>query len=198
MRVYSNTSQGRAITDVPITGHVIAFDSTLGEIVWQGQVPDNPATSFNDYIPRSMKKINDITGDGLEDIIIATENYWTLAYNGNSSGTADLLWSFSTYMGSSNTGSVDYVQGLQIAEDLNGDGYQDVVIGTGGGNEFVYALNGKTGQILWEFGDPVNFSNGDIMGLDVKRDWNGDILRMCLFQQVEMSLQAKEDSPYFC
>jgi outer membrane protein assembly factor BamB len=172
IRIYSNSS--RTTTEIPVTGNVIAFDSTLGSIVWQGQVPDNPATSFNDYLPRSMKKINDITGDGFEDIIIATENYWTLAFNSNSSGTADILWMFSSYINSNNAGSVDYVQGLQIAEDLNGDGSQDVIIGTGGGNEFVYALNGKTGEILWEFGDPVNFSNGDIMGLDVKRDWTGD------------------------
>ena len=174
IRIFSNTSAGRAITEVPLSGVTTAFDSSLGSIVWQGQIPDNPATSFNEYHPRSMKKINDISGDGKEDVIIATENYWTIAYNGNSSGTADILWMFSSYKGSNNAGSVDYVQGLQIAEDLNGDGSQDVVIGTGGGNEFVYALDGKTGNLIWQFGDSINYENGDIMGLDVKRDWNDD------------------------
>src|SRR5690606_13067791 len=149
IRIFSNTSAGRAITEVPLSGVTTAFASSLGSIVWQGQIPDNPATSFNEYDPRSMKKINDISGDGKEDVIIATENYWTVAYNGNSSGTADILSMFSSYKGSNKARSVDYVQGLQIAEDLNGDGSQDVVIGTGGGNESVYALDGKTGHPIW-------------------------------------------------
>lgn len=173
IRFYSNASNGNVLNLV-VNGNGSSFNPALGNVVWQGQVPDNPATTFNQYNPRSMKKISDISGDGVDDIIIATENYWTIAYNGNSSGTADILWKFSSFINNNNAGSVDYVQGLQIADDLDGDGYPDVVIGTGGGNEFVYALNGRTGELLWEHGDGVNFNNGDIMGVDVKRDWNND------------------------
>jgi hypothetical protein len=173
IRFYSNASNGN-VTALPLSGNGVSFDPALGNIVWQGHVPDNPSTTFNQYLPRSMKKISDISGDGIEDIIIATENYWTIAYNGNSSGTDDILWKFSSYINSSNAGSVDWVQGLQIASDLNGDGSPDVVIGTAGGNEYVYALDGKTGNVIWEYGDPINYNNGDIMGLDVKRDWNND------------------------
>jgi outer membrane protein assembly factor BamB len=171
--VYSNASNGNVLY-VSCSGTGVVADPTLGNIFWQGQIPPNPGTSLQDYTPRSIKKIQDINGDGIKDIVVATENYWTLAFNGNSSGNGDILWMYSTYFGSINTGSVDYEQCLQIASDLNNDGHEDVVIGTGGGNEFVYALNGLTGEVLWEFGNSSTTSDGDIMGLDVKRDFTGD------------------------
>ncbi len=171
--VYSNASNGN-ILYVSCSGTGTIVDPNLGNIFWQGQIPPNPGTSYQDYTPRSIKKIQDINGDGIRDIVVATENYWTLAFNGNSSGTGDILWMYSTYFGSINTGSVDYEQCLQIASDLNNDGHEDVVIGTAGGNEFVYALNGLTGEVLWEFGNASTTADGDIMGIDVKRDFTGD------------------------
>ncbi len=171
--IFSNASNGGLIY-ISVSGSAINVDPALGNIFWQGQIPDNPGTSYQDYTPRSMKKIQDVNGDGIKDLVVATENYWTLVFNGNSSGTSDVLWKYSTYFGSINTGSVDYEQGLQIASDLNGDSHQDVVIGTGGGNEFVYALNGITGAKLWEFGNSSTTDDGDIMGLDVKRDFTSD------------------------
>ena len=170
---YSNASNG-VVKSLVLSGSGITTDTTLGTILWEGVIPDNPATTADDLTVRSMRQIQDITGDGVLDLIVASENYWTIAYNGNASVSADILWKFSSYPVNTNAGSVDYIQGLQIASDLNSDGVNDVVIGTGGGNEFVYALNGLTGAKLWEHGDSINFSNGDIMGLDVKRDFNGD------------------------
>jgi len=40
----------------------------------------------------------------------------------------------------------------------------------------VYAINGRTGQKLWEFGSdaPDSFSLGDITGIDVSTDFNND------------------------
>ena len=70
---------------------------------------------------------------------------------------------------------------MQIASDLNNDGHEDVVIGTGGGNEFVYALNGLTGEVLWEFGNSSTTDDGDVMGLDVRRDFTGDGIPDVLF-----------------
>jgi outer membrane protein assembly factor BamB len=38
----------------------------------------------------------------------------------------------------------------------------------------VYALSGKTGQKLWEYGNPITTADGDIMGIRTDKDYNGD------------------------
>ena len=63
---------------------------------------------------------------------------------------------------------------MQIMDDINGDGIKDVVIGTGGNNELVYALSGRTGELLWTYGDSTILSDGDINGLSITKDYNGD------------------------
>ncbi len=171
--IYSNASNG-TLKIVPLSGTGVTFNPDLGNIVWQGQMPPRPGTTYNTYKVTSMAKMDDVNDDGIEDLIVTNNNYWTIAFNGNSSGTGDILWKFSSYGGNSNAGSVDYSEGMKIASDLNGDGFKDVVIGTAGGNEFVYAISGKNGKRIWGFGDSINPYNGDIMGIDVKRDWTGD------------------------
>ena len=173
IKVYSNAANG-AIKSIVLMGHTAPYDSILGGIMWQGNTPDNPNISLDDYTARYIKRIGDINGDGFDDIIVTTDNYLTVAYNGNSSGTADILWIFNTAPNNNNTGNVDYNQGLQIIDDISGDGINDVVIGTGGGSESVIAINGVTGELIWEYGDPINYNNGDVWALDVKRDFNGD------------------------
>jgi outer membrane protein assembly factor BamB len=148
--------------------------TTLGDIFWQGNIPDNPNTTYQDYQPKSIKRIDDVNGDGINDVIVATENYWTICYNGNASVTADTLWKFNTYFGTNNTGSVDWEDAVDILPDINNDGADEVVIGCGGGNEMVYVLSGATGQKLWQYGSETNNYNGDIYGLRATKDFNGD------------------------
>jgi hypothetical protein len=173
LRIYSNAVNGEIIS-LALIGVGGPFDSTLGNKVWEGVIPDNPSTSNIDKSAKFVKKINDISGDGVDDLIVSAENYLTIAYNGNSSVSDDVLWIFSTSPNNNNTGSVMRQQGLQIVADINGDGYNDVILGTGGGNEFVYGLDGVSGKKIWEFGDSINYGNGDINGLDVQRDFTGD------------------------
>ncbi len=109
------------------------------------------------------------------EVIISTDNYWTICLDGAASGSSFPLWTFNTYFNNSNAGSIgqswDYgVQdAIQIANDLNGDGYNDVVIGTGGGNEHVYALDGTNGEIIWQFGDEIYPYQGDFEAVDVQK-----------------------------
>ena len=172
--VISSNAVNLPSAKISLTGTGVSIQTNLGDIMWQGQTPDNPGTSFQDYQPKSIKEIGDVNGDGVNDVVVASENYLTICYNGNASVTADTLWKFSTYFGSYNTGSVDREDAMQIMPDINNDGVDEVVIGCGGGNEMVYALSGKTGQKLWEYGNPSSTSDGDIMGLRTDRDYNGD------------------------
>ena len=159
---------------IPLSGTGVNNPTTLGEIFWQGNIPDNPNTTSDNYKVVSMKEIQDVNSDGVNDVIISTDNYWTLCYNGNSSITDDTLWKFNTRQSSLVSGSVIYEDGMQIIQDINSDGVRDVVIGTGGNNELVYALSGRTGKLLWTYGDSNITSDGDVNGLNVGKDFNND------------------------
>ncbi|MBK8661983.1 MAG: choice-of-anchor D domain-containing protein [Ignavibacteriales bacterium] len=173
LRVYSNASNSTHYK-IPLAANVIPMDSVLGAKMWEGIIPDNPATSYQDRSAKFIKKAGDLNGDGIADMIVATDNYWTIAYNGNSSVDSDILWKFSSAPDNSNTGTVSRVGSLQPIADINGDGVGEVCIGTAGGGETVYMIDGATGEMIWEFGDPINYDQGDVNGIDGKKDWNND------------------------
>ncbi len=142
----------------------------IGEIIWQIQIPDNPGTTLQDKQIRSLKQIPDVNGDNVNDVIAATGNYWTICYSGLN---GSLLWQYSTHFGSINTGSVEWEDAMSIA-DVNNDGMYDVVIGCGGGNEMVYALNGVNGNVIWSYGNSTTTSDGDIEAVNIRYDFNND------------------------
>jgi len=148
--------------------------SILGDFMWTANTPDNPYTGYDDYQPVSIKPISDVNGDGINDIIICSGNYLTSCWNGNSSVTGDLLWSFNTGYDNNNTGSVQWDDGMQIRDDVDGDGIQDVVFGCAGGNEMVYTISGRTGRQIWAYGDSITYSDGDIEDVRADKDFNGD------------------------
>ncbi|MDQ3193920.1 MAG: T9SS type A sorting domain-containing protein, partial [Bacteroidota bacterium] len=171
--INSNAVNGEVLK-IPLTGTGQNNLTTLGEIFWQGNIPDNPNTGSDNFKIVSMKEITDVNFDGVNDVVVSTDNYWTICYNGNSSVTADTLWKFNTRQSSTVSGSVIFEDAMQIMDDVNNDGIKDVVIGTGGNNELVYAVSGRTGKLLWTYGDSSITSDGDINGLCVTKDYNSD------------------------
>ena len=170
-------------TKITLTGSGMSGPFSVGYEFWHYQIPDNPATSFNEHRVLALKSIEDVSGDGQADVVVASRNYWTICLSGASSGRAEELWRFSSYVSNTSAGGIGGTnelppqqRALAIADDLNGDGYQDVVIGTGGGNERVYALNGNDGSIIWEYGTdaPDSFALGDFTALTVAHDYNSD------------------------
>ncbi|HET6272288.1 MAG TPA: choice-of-anchor D domain-containing protein [Bacteroidota bacterium] len=180
LKITSNASNG-PVTNVVLRGSGDASVVLLGQPFWTFTVPNNPRTSSNQKLMKAVRSISDITSDGTPDVVVSSENYWTMALNGNASVSNDTLWAFNTYIANTSAGSIgstgDYSHQKALAvADLNQDGYKDVIIGTGGGNEHVYALNGFNGQILWQFGtdNPDSFGLGDITGVDASMDFSGD------------------------
>ncbi|MFI5145302.1 MAG: choice-of-anchor D domain-containing protein [Ignavibacteria bacterium] len=172
--VISSNAVNMPSAKIQLSGSGQNNQTALGDIMWEGIIPDDPNSSYNDYQPTSIKQIGDVNSDGINDVIVTTGNYWTICFNGNSSVSSDILWKFTTDFGSINTGSVGWEDAMQIREDVNGDGIPDVVIGCGGGNEMVYTLSGRTGAVIWEYGDSIGTSDGDIMGIRVDKDYNND------------------------
>jgi hypothetical protein len=173
LAIVSNASN-LPLAKIYFSGTGVNLLSTLGYIFWQGLVPDNLFTSYDDYQPISIKQISDANGDGVNEVIVSSGNYLTTCYNGNACDSADILWVFNTGYNNNNTGAVTWEDGMQIREDIDGDGVQDVVIGCAGGNEEVYTISGRTGRQIWVYGDSVTYSDGDIEAVRVDKDYNGD------------------------
>ena len=171
--INSNAVNG-SVQRVRVTGSAVNSTATLGEILWEGTIPDNPYTSSDNFKPTSIKQITDVNADGINDMLVASSNYFVSCFNGGSSVTSDVLWTFNTGYNNNNSGSVPYEQAMQVRSDIDGDGVQDVVIGCGGGNEEVYTISGRTGRKIWEFGDSVSFSEGDVNVVKVEKDYNND------------------------
>jgi len=113
----------------------------MGNVLWTDNIPYNPYAYTNDYQPMSLKRIPDVNNDGVDDIIAASRNYLVTCYNGNSSVTGDILWTFNTGYDNNNTGAVMFEDALQIRTDVDNDGISDVAFGCGGGNEMVYTIS---------------------------------------------------------
>lgn len=103
---------------------------------WQAEIEDIGSASS----PRAI----DLTGDGVLDIVMggggrefANTEYGVIALDGVN---GKLLW---------NVPARNQVIGSPVFHDINEDGTPDVIIG--GRTAILYAINGKTGELLWEF-----------------------------------------------
>ena len=175
----TNSDLTNQLAKIAVQGNGVFNNYNYGYTFWQYQVPPHPNSTSAEPRVEGLKPINDITGDGIPEVIISTENYWTMCLNGAASGTSYPIWIFTTYMGSGNSGSIgaNFEYGVQDAiqiSDVTGDGWDDVILAVGGGNEHVYVLNGNTGQIVWSFGDDINYDLGDFEAVDCSRDFTGD------------------------
>ncbi len=176
----STNDLSNPVSEVFVEGAGVFNTYNYGFAFWQYQVPLHPNSTSSSPRIEALKPINDITGDGISEVVISTENYWTMCLDGAASGSSFPIWVFTTYMGSNNTGSIgaNFEYGvqdaMQIANDFDGDGFNDVVLAVGGGNEHIYVLNGTNGEIIWQYGDDINYSLGDFEAVDVQRDFNGD------------------------
>ncbi len=126
-------------------------------------------TGSFDTSPKGITPISDITGDGVSDVVIAAEDNYIRCFNGNSSVTADLMWETEIY-----SGNVYQQNAITSIPDIDNDGYQDVIVGTTGGDESVRALSGKTGTPIWRYDTHAFGGGGWVYQVEAKRDYNND------------------------
>jgi len=150
--------------DISLTGTGIDTVYPLGTTLWTTAI-----TGGFDNSPKSIHSIPDITGDSVADVIIASEDDYVRCFNGNASVSGDVLWEIFIY-----SGAVYQQNAISIIQDIDNDGYADVIVGTAWGDCSVIALSGKTGAILWKH-DTHEFGGGGwIYQVDSKYDYNND------------------------
>ena len=125
-------------------------------------------TSY-DNSPKAISPIKDITGDGISVVIICSEDDFVRCFNGNSSGIADVMWEVEI------SGGTTYDQpGLTTIEDLDGDGYEDLIVGTVWADRSITAFSGKTGNQIWKHDTHEYGDGGWVYAVDASHDYNGD------------------------
>lgn len=168
--VYYNGSMDLTTNDpayptitVNLEGEGLKQDWPIGEALWHYYIN----VSF-DNSPKAIDFINDITYDSIEDVIICSEDNYIRCFNGNAAGEGDVMWEYFVY-----SGSVQGQNGLDIA-DINGDGLDEVIIGTTGGDRSIIALEGKTGALIWKHHTNEYGDGGWVYQVNCSYDYNGD------------------------
>lgn len=119
-------------------------DNTLYCLNWRGEeVWSTQAGGDIECAPA----LEDFNGDGTIDVCFATESGEILVLDGKDGTT---LWSYVTdFMPVWTYPSSKAFMASPSLADLNKDGIRDIVIGSRNGT--LFALNGKTGELLWTF-----------------------------------------------
>ena len=139
-------------------------DYPIGEIIWRYYI-----TGGSDNSVQAITPIPDINDDGIDDVIVCSEDYYVRCFDGDAIGTGVVLWEHFIY-----SGRLWCQNELTITEDVDGDGYNDVVVGTPWGDRSIHTLSGKTGEVIWthdthEYGD-----GGWVYQVNCSYDYNGD------------------------
>lgn len=133
--IQSNDPQNPAV-QVTVSGTGFTQAYPIADVLW-----DHTIDVSYDNSPKAITPIADINSDGISDVIVASEDNYIRCFNGNAHATGDVLWEHEIY-----SGSVWSKHGLMAIADIDGDKYQDVVVGTTGGDRSVTMLSGRTGE----------------------------------------------------
>lgn len=163
--IISSNDPGQDPLEITVEGAGLDNQYAMGDPLWYYFVSgDN-----YDNSPKAIAPIEDITGDKVNDVILCAEDDFVYCLNGNSHNEADVMWSHLIY-----SGSVYNQNGLYIIEDVDGDSFDDVIVGTAWGDRSVVALSGKTGNQIWKYQTNVYGDGGWVYQVHAKFDYNGD------------------------
>ncbi len=157
----------QAPIEISLEGNGIEADYPIGDNLWNHTIN----TSFDNSI-KAILSIPDVSGDGIPDVIVGSEDSFIRCFNGNASGNADILWE-------NEAGNVWNQNDLAIIDDIDGDDFADVIMGKTGLGA-VKAISGKTGELIWTY-DTQQFGDGGWIyqvwsGYDYNSDGSNDVL----------------------
>jgi outer membrane protein assembly factor BamB len=134
-------------------------------------------TDYEQYV-RVVRSVADVTGDGLDEIIVGidesqSDNVFCL--DGASSGLATIVWSMQPFGGLSN-GSPYGDESIVPISDSDGNGYQNILVGTAWGGRSAHNIDTLDGSVLWTFDtyDDPPYQGGWVYSLAELDDITGD------------------------
>jgi outer membrane protein assembly factor BamB len=153
-----------SVVEVTLEGTGDDTHYELGDILWEYQI-----TGGFDNSPKAILAIPDVNGDEIYDVVVCSEDNYIRCFNGNSSDTPDILWELSI-----TGGSVYQQSSITLTDDIDGDGYKDIVVGTAWGDRSIVAISGKTGEIIWKHDTHEYGEGGWVYQVSCRYDYNDD------------------------
>jgi len=124
---------------------------------------------------RCVRAIADVTGDGRDEVIVGVDESQAdniFCLDGASSGVATVVWAQHPISGASN-GS-PYWETITPISDPDGNGSQNILVGTVWGGRSAHNIDGLAGDILWTFDTYTTPNSGWVYSLDELNDITGD------------------------
>lgn len=153
---------------VPLLG--VGNDSTFsaGTVMWRYELEDGNGA------PGSIARIGDVNDDDIDDVVAVGPSGMIYCINGFGSNQVDLIWSLDFYREPYAPTDLVADMGIKNAGDLNSDGFDDVIIGSGDEDRSVYGINGLTGDMLWRWDSRTVDASGGVKKMLIVSDINGD------------------------
>jgi PKD repeat protein len=148
-------------------------DYPIGTVIWQYTI-----SGGSDNSAKAIVAIPDINSDGVDDVVICSEENNIRCFSGGELGSGDVLWTHNIY-----SGNIYSQHGLSITQDINNDGYNEVVVGTTGGDRSIECLSGDDGNTIWTHDTHEYGGGGWVYQVDCRYDYNNDdvidVLAVC-------------------
>ncbi|PNX49996.1 MAG: hypothetical protein BV458_14000, partial [Thermoplasmata archaeon M9B2D] len=139
-------------------------DYPIGTIIWQYQI-----SAGYDNSPKAIAAIPDINGDDIDDVVICSEDNNIRCFSGGAIGMGVVLWTHNIY-----SGNIYSQKGLTITQDVNNDGYNDVVVGATGGARLIRCISGLDAETIWTHDTHEYGGGGWVYQVDCRYDYNND------------------------
>ena len=151
-------------TSIHLEGSGEPAPGEMGAELWHHYITegfDNTAVAF-EYLP-------DLNDDGKYEVVVASEDNYIRCLNGNADDPADVLWETEIY-----SGNLYHQNSMMRTADLDGDLFDDIAVGTTGGDRSVRVLSGKDGEMVWKFDTDMYGGGGWVYQVFAKFDYNDD------------------------
>jgi len=172
--ILSNDPDSPEIT-VNLVGQSRSSNYNGGYVLWETTVgeTENPGQRV-----RAIQDIDDVSGDDIDDIAIASNDYMIRAYHAAASTIAIPIWTYSTDANPWRRGLVAGQRGISEGGDWDDDGVRDIVFGLEGDSRQIIALSGRSGEPIWMFDTHgLPGGGGDIIVTLGETDYNEDGVR---------------------
>jgi outer membrane protein assembly factor BamB len=155
-------------TYIPLFGQGSDSVYAAGTVLWSHQLENG------DHSYGAARPWGDISGDDIREVLSVGPTGAVYCLSGFASGDGDVVWRNDFEDAGFRPDQVLPNNALLIGGDLDGDGVGEGIIGAGGDDPSVYAINSSDGSLNWRWSAHQEGLAGETTLLSGSQDINGD------------------------